>query len=195
MTGPSLRRRSRNRVPHLEPLEERWLPSGTAALGRLPLSFEANVGQAEASVRYLAHGSGYRLALTDQGAALSLSYGGQQDLLRLHLVGGNATPAVVGLEAQAGHANYLVGNNPAQWHTDVPLFGRVAYQQVYPGIDLVFYGNDEHQLEYDFDLAPGADPSQVALRFTGQQGLAVDAQGNLVLQMPGGDVVQQAPLV
>src|SRR5262249_34577048 len=189
-------RRLRKHVPYLEPLEDRLLPSAAAdALSRLPLRFEANVGQAEAAVRYLAHGSGYSLALTDSGAALALTHGDQQDVLQLQLVGGQATPALVGLNEQAGHANYLVGNDPSQWHTDVALYGRVAYQQVYAGIDLVFYGNDQQQLEYDFDLAPGADPSQVRLRFEGQQGLAVDGQGNLVLQLAGGAVVQQAPLV
>jgi hypothetical protein len=193
---PSLR--GRRHVPHCERLEDRALPSAASSYGDLPLSFEANVGQADAAVRYLAHGSGYALALTDSGAALSLAQGGAggaSALLQLQLVGANATPVVVGLNEQAGHSNYLLGNDPSQWHTDVPLFGRVEYQQVYPGIDLVFYGNDQHQLEYDFDLAPGADPSPIALRFSGAQGQAVDAQGDLVLHLAGGDVVQQAPVV
>jgi hypothetical protein len=180
----------------LEGLEDRRLLSaGAELLGKLPLAFEANVGQAEASVRYLAHGSGFALALTDQGATLALNHGGQQDTLQLELVGGNPTPALVGLEAQTGHANYLLGNDPAQWHRAVPLFGRVASPQVYPGIDLVYYGNDQQQLEYDLDLAPGADPSQISLRFAGQQGQTVDAQGDLVLHLAGGDMVQQAPVV
>jgi hypothetical protein len=193
---PSLR--GRRHVPHCERLEDRALPSAASSYGDLPLSFEANVGQADAAVRYLAHGSGYALALTDSGAALSLAQagaGGASALLQLQLVGANAAPAVVGLDQQAGHSNYLLGNDPSQWHTDVPLFGRVAYQQVYPGIDVVFYSNDQQQLEYDFDLAPGADPSQIALRFTGAQGQAVDGQGDLVLHLAGGDVVQQAPVV
>jgi hypothetical protein len=116
-------------------------------------------------------------------------------VLQLQLVGANPTPAVVGLEPQAGHVNYLHGNDPAQWHTDVPLFGRVAYQQVYPGIDVVYYGNDQQQLEYDFDLAAGADPNQIVLCFTGAQGLEVNPQGDLVLHLAGGDVVQHAPVV
>jgi hypothetical protein len=182
--------------PQLEPLEDRCLPSGSAgALSQLPLTFEANQGQADAAVRYLAHGSGYNLALTDSGATLALRHGAQQDLLRLQFVGANATSLVSGLDAQAGQANYLLGNDPSQWHTGVPLFGQVAYQRVYPGIDVVFYGNDQQQLEYDLDLAPGADPSQVRLRFDGAQGLTVDNQGNLVVQLTGGSVVQQAPVV
>src|SRR5262249_4966046 len=183
-------------APWVELLESRCLPSGTAsALRQLPLAFEANVGQADAQVRYLAHGSGYSLALTDQGAVLALTHGDQQDLLRLQLVGGSATPAVIGLDVQAGHANYLLGNDPLQWQTDVPLYSRVAYQQVYAGIDLVYYGNDQQQLEYDFLLTAGADPGQVRLRCDGAQGLAVDGQGNLVIHLAGGDVLQHAPVV
>jgi hypothetical protein len=186
--------------PQYEPLEDRRLPSGTAdAFGNLPLFFEANQGQADAQVRYLARGPGYAVLLSDSGADLHLYQGGlgsgQDAVLHMQLVGANATPLVAGRDAQAGHANYLVGDDPAQWHTDVPLFSRVEYQQVYPGIDVVYYGNDQHQLEYDFDLAPGADPSQVALRFDGQQGLALDSQGNLVLHLAGGDVVEQAPVI
>src|SRR5262249_58690052 len=173
----------------VEILEDRCLPSTLTDFGRLPLAFEANVGQADAAVRFLAHGPGYVLALTEQGAALSLQPAGADApaaLLQLHLVGGSAAPTVVGVEQQPAHVNYLRGNDPSQWHTDVPLFSRVAYQQVYPGIDVIFYGNDQHQLEYDLDLAPGADPSRVGLRFEGQQGLAVGGQGNLVPDLRGG---------
>src|SRR5262249_42989815 len=87
--------------PHLESLEDRCLPRPAGTFGDLPLAFEANVGQAEAAVRYLAHGPGYTLALTDQGAALALTHAGRQDLLQLRFVGGSATPVVVGLEEQA----------------------------------------------------------------------------------------------
>src|SRR5262249_41413972 len=129
-------------VLHLELLEDRCLlRTAGLAFGNLPLAFEANVGQADPAVRFLAHGPGYALALTDQGAALALTRADQQEVLRWQLPGGKALPTLVGLDAQAGHANYLIGDDPAQWHPNVPLYERVAYQQVYPGIDLVFYGN------------------------------------------------------
>jgi parallel beta-helix repeat protein len=182
----------------VEQLEERCQPSTASAFVNLPLSFEANVGQVDAAVRYLAHGSGYSLALTDTGAVLDLhraDAAGYDALLHMELVGGSTAAPVVGLDQQAGHSNYLIGNDPSRWHTDVPLFGRVEYQQVYPGIDVVFYGNDQHQLEYDFVLAAGADPGQIGLRFDGAQGLTVDSQGDLVLHLAGGNVVQQAPVV
>src|SRR5262245_42123307 len=187
---------SRNYTPLAEPLEHRALPSVTAsALDQLPLTFEANQGQAEASVRFLAHDRDYDLALTERGAVLALRHGDQTDVLELRLLGRNATPALVGLDRQAAHVNYLRGGDPTQWQTDVSLFGRVEYQQVYPGIDLVFYGNAQQQLEYDFNLAPGADPDQIGLRFDGAQGLVVDGLGNLVIHLSGGDVVQHAPVV
>jgi hypothetical protein len=84
-------------APRLEALEDRCLLSA-AALSQLPLTFEANVGQADPAVRYLAHGAGYNLALTDAGAALTLSHSGSQDVVRLQLVDGAASPAVVGLD-------------------------------------------------------------------------------------------------
>jgi hypothetical protein len=176
-------------------LEDRCLPSTLTSYGQLPLAFEANVGQADSDVRYLAHGPGYNLALTDTGAVLALTHGDLQDVLRLQLVGANATPTVVGLGAQAGHANYLLGNDPTQWQTDVALYDRVAYEQVYPGVDLVFYGNDQDQLEYDLDVKPGTDPNAIALQFNGASSMMVDSAGDLVLHMTGGDVVEHAPVL
>src|SRR5207253_2194302 len=115
--------------------------------------------------------------------------------LGMQLVGGNPAPQIDGLNLQAGRSNYLFGSDPSQWQTDIPLYSQVVYHQVYAGIDLVYFGNDQHQLEYNFDVAPGADPGQIGLSFQGAQGLDVNAQGDLVLHLDGGAVVQQAPLV
>src|SRR5262249_55469981 len=82
----------------------------------------------------------------------------------------------------------------SQWHTNIPNFGRVEYENVYPGIDLAYYGN-QGQLEYDFVVAPGSDPNAIQLSIQGAQSLSLDAQGNLVLHEPGGDVIEQAPVV
>jgi hypothetical protein len=181
---------------HVETLEDRCLLSGTgASLAALPLMFEPNVGQADPAVRYLAHGSGYALALTETGATLNLQQAGAEAVLQMEFVGPGLTPQITGLDLQGGHSNYLLGADPSHWLTDIPQYSRVQYQQIYPGIDLVFYGNNQGQLEYDFVLTPGADPGQVHLRFTGDDSLTVDGQGDLVLHFAGGDVVQQAPLV
>src|SRR5262249_609792 len=175
--------------PRVESLEDRCLPSTAGdVLGKLPLYFEANAGQTDAQVRYLSRGPGYNLFLTDAAAVLSLHAAGsaQEDVVRLSLVGANASPEVSGLDQQGGHSNYFLGSDPSKWHTDVPLYSRVLYQQVYAGVDVVYYGNSQRQLEYDFVLAPGADPGQIGLRFDGAAGMEVDGGGNLVLHLAGG---------
>jgi hypothetical protein len=201
----SLSRRQRLR---LERLESRDLPStglagGTVRedFGRLPLSFEANQGQADAAVRFLAHGPGYGLVLTDSEAVLDLhrptdgnSPAPPADVLTMALVGARSHPAVEGVDVLAGKVNYLTGSDPAQWYTEIPTFGKVRYHDVYPGIDLVYYGSQQ-QLEYDFVLGPGADPSAILLNFQGTPGMDVDTEGNLLLHTSGGDVVEHAPVV
>jgi hypothetical protein len=112
----------------------------------------------------------------------------------LHLDGANPNPQSAGEDLLPGTSNYLQGNDPRQWQTNVPEYGRVEYEDVYPGIAAAYYGN-QGQLEYDFVVAPGADPSAIALRIQGAQGLELDGQGNLVIHASGGDVVEQAPVV
>jgi hypothetical protein len=112
----------------------------------------------------------------------------------MRLVDANAATQAVGLDQQAGVSNYINGNNPSQWITNVAHYGRVEYQDVYRGINLVYYGNSQTQLEYDFDVAPGANPAAIQLAFQGAQGMTIDGQGNLVLHTAGGDVTEQAPV-
>jgi hypothetical protein len=203
---PAASRRCR---PRVEPLEVRELLSGAsaataqlqAAYGQIPLSFEANHGQTDPQVQYLARGQGYALFLTETEAVLTLQKPAATSassaagaVLRLQLIGANAAPPVQGLDPLAGTDNYFVGNDPAQWHTAIPTYGRVAYAGVYPGIDLVYYGNQQ-QLEYDFTIAPGADPGLIRLHVDGAQNLALDSQGDLVLHTAGGDVVEHAPVL
>src|SRR5262249_8142277 len=99
------------------------------------------------------------------------------------------------LDQQPGGVNYYIGNDPAQWHTDVPLYARVQYRDVYPGIDLIYYGTSQRQLEYDFVVSPGADPGTIRLALAGANGIDIDAQGNLVLHTALGDVMQHAPVM
>jgi hypothetical protein len=190
----------------LERLEERQLLSGlllsqaASAYAQLPLSFEANRGQTDPQVNYVARGNGYSLFLMPSEAVLNFGQesgtGGQgsQEVLRMELVGGNAGARPAGLQQLPGTSNYFVGNDPSKWHTGIPTFARVEYQQVYPGIDLVYYGN-QSRLEYDFVVAPRADPNQITLRFDGADGIRVDSQGNLILQTVAGNVVEPAPVV
>ncbi len=104
----------------------------------------------------------------------------------------NASPRVEALEELPGKANYFLGNDPTKWRTNVPTYARVHYQDLYPGIDLIYYGN-QRQLEYDLVVRPGADPSRIRLGVQGADTLDVDAQGDLVLHTAGGDIRQRKP--
>jgi hypothetical protein len=89
-------------------------------------------------------------------------------LLRMKLVGANPNPRIVGMDELPGKSNYFIGNDPKKWRTNVPNYARVKYANVYPGVDLVYYGN-QGRLEYDFVVAPGADPCAITLELeTGQ---------------------------
>jgi uncharacterized repeat protein (TIGR01451 family) len=171
----------------------------------LPLFFEPNQGQTDARVKFLARGSGYGLFLTADEAVLKLQRptGGREPLaamsqestasvIRMRLDGAAHAPRVTGAETLAGKSNYFIGNNPKKWRSGIPQFARVNYQSVYPGIDLAYYGN-QGQLEYDFRIAPGANPSQIALHFDGAS-TRLDA-GELVLATPQGDVRFHAPYI
>ena len=134
------------------------------ALAALPLGFEPNVGQAEVGVDYLARGPGYRLALSSTAADITLP--GAAAPLHMRLVGSDpaATPAT--LDPLPGHTNYLTGDDPSAWQTGVPTYARVSYADVWPGVDIVFQG-DQRRLRHDFVVAPGADPSTIAVDFAG----------------------------
>ncbi len=116
------------------------------------------------------------------------------NVLRMQLIGGNTTARATGLDAQAGNSNDFIGNDASQWHSNITNYGRVEYDNVYRGIDLVYYGN-QRQLEYDFVLAPGADPGTIQLAFTGASSITLDSSGDLVLHTSGGDVVEHAPVI
>ena len=164
----------------------------------LPLIFEPNQGQTDPRVKFLAHGGVYGLFLTADSAVLRLQHaspsGKQVSAFSMKLVDANPHAEAEGTDPLPGKSNYFIGNDPAKWHRDIPQFARVRYASVYPGIDLVFYGN-HRRLEHDFEVRPGSDPHQVSLRFEGTQGMSIDARGDLVIAIEGGDVRLQAPRV
>jgi hypothetical protein len=188
--------------------------------GQLPLRFEANVGQTDPQVKFLSRGPGYALFLTATEAVLSLQkapVGGPAgvlglrsaldpagkptagdapaagDVVRIQLVGANPDAQAVGQQQLPGTSNYFIGNDPTKWQTDVPSYGQVVYHDVYPGVDVVYHGGSQRQLEYDFMVAPGSDPGAIRLAFHGAQTVSLDGQGNLVVHTPGGDLVEHAP--
>src|SRR5438552_773176 len=166
--------------------------------GKLPLHFEANQGQTHQDVRFLARGAGYSLFLTPTGAALTLtkqeSSAHKPAVLRMTFAGANPDPRVTGLEELPGKANYFIGNDPAKWRTNVPTYAKVRYADLYPRIDLLYYGN-QRQLEYDLVVRPGADPTRIVLDIQGADRLQVDAQGDLVLQTTVGPIRQRKPVI
>lgn len=171
------------------------------AYGKLPIYFEPNVGQADESVRFLARGRGYSVALKDDVAVISLRkpVAGKQRAVEatvaMQIVGGNAMPTFMGTEQTEGRSNYLIGNDPANWHSDIPNYRQVRSGQVLTGIDAIYYGNGR-QLEYDLIAAPGSDPSKIALKFDGPRSARIDRRsGDLLLDTGAGTIRQLKPVV
>jgi hypothetical protein len=189
-------------------LQEPRVKSNTE-YGNLPLAFEPNVGQTDARVRFLARGGGMTAFFTDTETTMVLSRPkrkpdgpareqagageSQQTVVRMKLAGASQTGWATGLEKLPGVSNYFIGSDPTKWRPDVPHYGRIAYEGVYRGIDLVWYGN-QRRLEYDFVVAPGADPKQIQIAYEGVESLEV-AGGELVLRTALGEVRQQKPRV
>ena len=190
------------------------------AYGSIPLVFEANQGQVDKQVRFLSHGAGYTLFLTGDGAVLKLegtAHPSEQrdrdegpSVVRLKLVGANPA-SVSGLEEQSGKTHYLVGNDPARWRTNIANYSKVKYSGAYPGVDVVYYGNRQ-QLEYDFVVAPGADPRAILLEVESDSGVTlgsgklkaggparhpvrINANGDLMVTAGGRDVRFSKPII
>src|ERR1700733_9288903 len=191
----------------------------TRAYGALPLAFEANQGQTAPEVRYLAHGQGYQLFLTNQEAVLTLReptdagtksakgaalltarahrkphVAGRASALRVRFDGANSAAEITGTKQLPGKTNYFIGGDRTKWHTDIPSYAAVRYQGIYPGVDVLFYGR-EQRLEYDFVVAPGADPNAIALRISGARKLELNSQGDVLMSVAGGKVALQKPVV
>jgi hypothetical protein len=166
---------------------------GPDAYGRLPLSFEANLGQTNADVRFLARGSGYGLFLTGTEAVLSLNRQGKSAVLRMKLEGQNQGPRIEGEGSLTAQSHYLIGNHPDGWQGNVSKYSKVRYHDVYPGIDLVYYGH-QRQLEYDFVISPDADPNSIRLAFAGGDHIIIDDAGDLVMQTAAGEIRQKKPV-
>ncbi|MGC2225949.1 MAG: SBBP repeat-containing protein [Candidatus Sulfotelmatobacter sp.] len=174
--------------PALSRLSLKSKPESRAILGQLPLIFEPNQGQADPQVKFLAHGAGYSLFLDASSAVLAMQTAPSspasaaqpsEQFVWMKLVGANPAAALAGADPLPGKSNYMIGNDPQKWQSGIPQFGGVHYAGVYPGIDLVFYGNQGH-LEYDFRVAPGANASQAELEFDGTNKLKLSG-GDLIL--------------
>ena len=181
------------------------------AYGRLPLSFEANQGQTDHRVKFLSRSAGKTLFLTSTEAVLVLtsrekndqgssrmanekSLDSRESVLRMKLLGVNRDAEATGLERMPGKSNYFIGNDSAKWSSGVVSYRKVRYSQIYPGVDLVYYGNQQ-ELEYDFVVAPGAQPEQIRLTIRGASKIWIDANGNAVLHCEAGDIRMPKPRI
>ncbi|HKX29757.1 MAG TPA: SBBP repeat-containing protein [Blastocatellia bacterium] len=185
------------------------------AYGKLPMSFEINRGQASPAVKYLARGRGYQVALTATEAILSLQTAGcaqpgqpnrdcggkaeaasnlQSRALRLKLQNMRPVSQLEGVDLLPGKSNYLIGNDPRRWRTEIPNYARVEYAEVYPGISLAYYGTQQ-SLEYDFVVRPGADPRQIRMDIEGAEEIELEHNGDLAIRVAGGKVYHRNPLV
>ena len=182
---------------------------------KMPLFFEANAGQTDPSVRFLTRSGGYTMFLTPTQTVLvegknGIVSGGKfakglttiradaknakQSVLRMELLGANFAPEFQGLQELPGKVNYLIGKDQAAWHRNVALFSEVQVAKVYPGVDLLFHG-DQRQLEYDFVVAPGADPGQIGFKIRGAKKIEIAANGDLLLHTADSEFAMRKPLI
>jgi hypothetical protein len=177
-----------------------------AASTSWPLRFEENIGQVHGAdarqVRFVSRGNAYTLFLTSTEAVLVLRQGASHGkdagkaapvVARMRLSDANPAPHLAGRDELLGKSNYFLGNDPSQWHTGIPNYGRVMAAEVYPGIDLVYHGN-QGQLEYDFEVAPHADPHKIRFVLEGIQGLRTDSRGDLLVKVTGGELQFRQPV-
>lgn len=171
-------------------------PQISETLKKMPMNFTLNTGQTDARVKFMARGRGYGLFLTQTEAVMALNQAQSKrsTVLRMQLLQANPQPEITGLDKLPTVSNYYVGNDPKKFREAVPHFAKVKYAQMYPGIDVVYYGNQQ-QLEYDFLVAPGADPNAIKMKFAGARKLRVDNNGDLVIHIKGGELRHHKPII
>jgi hypothetical protein len=169
--------------------------TATENYGKLPLSFERNQGQSDAAVKFLSRGKGYTLFLTPTNAVFSLRNTEKKtSVLRMNLVGANANAQLAGQHELQGKVNYMIGNDRSKWRTGIPTFRKVHYDDVWPGVDMLWYGTHT-ELEYDFVVKPGSEVARVRLAFEGAETMRLDDQGNLLITSNGEEVKHVAPVI
>jgi hypothetical protein len=161
----------------------------TANFGSVPLYFEA-----ASPASFLARGGDSQFSVSPDGARLVLQKSGVTRTVQMQFTGANPQARIQGDTELPGKINYLTGSDPAQWRAGVPTFAKVRAGEIYPGINVVYYGN-QRRLEYDLTVAAGADPNSIAIHFAGADKISLDAQGGLVLELGDDEILQPKPLV
>jgi len=188
-------------------------PAAVESFGKLPLAFEANQGQTDGDVQFLARGAGYNLFLTSTEAVLSLRAPSMRSsadgpplpdappsdgdshataVVRMRLLGAHPGGTAIGRDRLPGKVSYFRGSTPASWRTGISTYASVFYPQVYPGVDLVYYGN-QGRVEHDFIVGPGVDTDQIRLQFAGIESIEIDASGDLLLATASGPLRLRSP--
>jgi hypothetical protein len=162
-----------------------------ATFGNLPLYFEA-----ESPAHFRAQGRDSQLSISPDGAQLVLrgNANASARAVQMQFAGTSPLARIYGDRELPGKINRFTGNDPAQWRSGVPVFAQVRVEGVYPGINMVYYGN-QRQIEYDLTVAAGADPDLIALRFDGADQITTNAHGELVLKLGGREILQPKPLI
>lgn len=181
---------------------------------QLPVSFELNVGQTDDDIKFICKGRGYHLFLTTTEVIVLLKPSVnktqadvekvhkpeeekqtiQADVLKFRILGANSQTEVLGLEELQGKTNYFIGKDAEKWYTNVPTYAKVRYNEIYPGIDLVFYDHDG-RFKYDFIVKPGGEPEQIVFEITGAIKTELDTMGNLILSTANGRVQLDVPFI
>src|SRR6202165_1567250 len=188
-------------------------PAAPHAGIRLPLFFEPTPTQPGGESDFVARGQNYQFRISPTGIDFVLRRGQpapargvirRQNLItipdaparfvRMEFLNANSQASITGTREMAGKANHIIGNDPSQWRTQVPIFSGVSVGSLYPGVDLVYYGN-ERQLEYDFTIAPKANPAEISLHFAGVDKLSLGAGGELIIGLGDAELRQHRPVV
>lgn len=168
-----------------------------SSLANAPLYFESNAGQFGDAAQFIARGTECSVLLAPTEAQIVLGKSSDQTAprsVRLQLAGANPAANIAGRDLMSAKANYFIGNEPAKWHAGIPLFSKVRVDDVYPGVQVIYYANQSAQLEYDFMLQPGAAADQIRFRIAGADKIQVDAAGNLALTIGGEEIRQHKPV-
>jgi hypothetical protein len=161
----------------------------------LPLKFEPNQGQSSSDAKFLAQGRGFSALFKENEADfLFAGHTAMSGLLRVSLLNASRNATVLGEKRLPGTVNYFIGNDREKWHTKLPTFECLRYTSVYPGTDLIYYGN-KGSLEFDYQLSPGVVPSQIRMRFEGARSLRIDGKGDLIVKANDGHISFQKPVI
>jgi len=174
-------------------------PSLLQNYSKLPLSFEVNFGQTDSQVKFFSRGKGYNLLLTEKETLLTLKNDKQKipTTVKMQFVGSNPKPKLEAIGERAGKINYFIGNDKKNWHTNLSEYNKVKYESIYPGIDAIYYGNQQ-QLEYDLVVSPSASPKEITIQLdvdSPNTALSIDTDGNLIIPTSSGNLYKHKPII